>query len=241
MRSFSKFPRSIIRLLRLRARNVTGMKTIKEIFFYLSYFFRRSLEAVNGSRFFRLPLYAHEKYGHPISGAVVRFAHPERHHWVVVPGRTLRNSAGPSNKEWPYVYTRQVPLLPLEPRPRRREHCTNIVHCSRRRYEPAGASRSYFIEAGRPPPSIDRLVKCPRATVPRHRDTVRAPFRQETWYVGDKRVKGGSFDQKERESAPILSAPGPQSCVYHPAARSLPMRLFAADDIARAKWGYIER
>jgi len=25
--------------------------------------------------------------------------------------------------------------------------------------------------ARRPPPSIDRLVKCPRATVPRHRDT----------------------------------------------------------------------
>lgn len=87
-------------------------------------FFRRptfpgcpSLKAANGPRFFRLPLYAREKYGHPISGAVVRFAHPERHR----AGRWCRaelfsNSAGPSNKEWPYVHTRQVPLLPLEPR-----------------------------------------------------------------------------------------------------------------------------
>lgn len=218
--SFSKFSRNNSRFTRAHAR-CCRYENDKKIFFFS---FKRpnsfaplpfpSLKAANGPRFFCLPLYAHEKYGHPISGAVVRSAH----HWkdttgrwyraelfVIQPGLRTKNGRTYIHDKSRCCRWSRVAV----------EHCTNIVHCSQRRYEPAGASCSYFIEAGRPPPSIDRLVKCPRATVPRHHDTVRAPFRQETRYVGDNGVKGGkrggSFDQKEWESSyPIPRARSPK-------------------------------
>jgi len=171
--SFSKFSRNIIRVLHMHVRNVTIKK---EILFFLkmSYFFNFSLKAAN-TLGFSVPHCTRAK------NTVTQF-----------PGQscglpTLKDTAG-----WWYraeLFVIQSSLRTknghtyIHDKSRcyrwslhRCEHCTNIVHYSRRRYEPAGASRSYFIEAGRPPPSIDRLVKCPRATVLHHRDMVRAPF-----------------------------------------------------------------
>lgn len=61
-----------------------------------------------------------------------------------------------------YIHTRQVPVLPVPES--RREHCTK--HCSRRRYEPAGASRSYFIEAGAPAAAAAAAFYRPFSKVP---------------------------------------------------------------------------
>jgi len=148
-------------------------------------------------RFFCLPLYVREKYGHPISGAVVRFAHPERHRWTAVPGRTLRNSAGPSNKEWPYVHTRQVPLLPLEPPWTLYEHCTLFPATIRASWRVAlvfhrsGAAAAFYRPFSKVPscdrPAPSRYCTCPLSL----RNAV---CRRQA----GERGRESSFDQKER-------------------------------------------
>lgn len=81
-----------------RNENYKKEREISLFFLNVLLFCCLSLKAANGPRFFCLLLYGREKYGHPISGAVVRFAHPERHHrccraelFVIQPGLRTKN------------------------------------------------------------------------------------------------------------------------------------------------------
>lgn len=56
---------------------------------------------------------------------------------------------------------------------------------------------------GRPPPSIDRLVKCPRATVPSSRYGT-CPFRQETWVGDEGEGEEEDLSTRRNEGTPVL-------------------------------------
>jgi len=116
----------------------------------------------------------------------------------------------------------------------RREHCMNIVHYSRQRYEPAGASRSYFIEAGTAAAFYRPFSKVPSCDRPAPSRYCTCPLSPRNAVCRRQAGERGREFLRPKGTIELLSAPGPQSCVYHSTARSLPMRLFAADDIARA-------
>jgi len=192
--SFSKFSRNIIRVLHMHVRNVTIKK---EILFFLkmSYFFNFSLKAANTLGFSvphctraknTVTQFPGQSCGLPILKDTAGWWYRAELFVIQSSLRTKNGHTYIHDKSRCYRWSLH-----------RCEHCTLFPTTIRASWRVAlvfhrsGAAAAFY----RP---FSKVPSCDRPAPSRYGT---CPFHQETWFVGEKRVNGGFFDQKERESS----------------------------------------